>query len=148
MTNLRRSPCRFAQRVKGIYGVGDNIHRTAGSRYNRLHAVGIIAFLFICGCNLGEKRTTCLDLDAACASAVAQNLSHITHSQVRCQYVQDGKPVESSQYLECGDPRRTYAGVTLVKVGQNGAWGSEIQRLPGKVYRITFLSGCVKGGMC
>jgi hypothetical protein len=146
VTNLRRSLCRLRTSRDPAYGPGDNIRRCVGSRERALYAVGLFILLYVCAC--GAPRSTCQDLNAACSSAIAQNIGHITHSQVQCQYVSHGRPVESSRYLECGDPKRIYAGVNLVVVGLNGNWSSQTLRLPGKVYRIVFLSGCVRGGMC
>lgn len=148
MTNLRRIRARLRASRDPVYGVGDCIHRVAGSRVRAFYAVGVIVILCISGCNAGPPKATCQDLNAACASAVAQNLSQIMHEHQVCHYVVDGKPAETSQNLECQNPAKAYEGVTLISVGENGNWSSETQRLPGKIYRIVFLSGCVKGAMC
>lgn len=145
MTNLQRSLVRLRVSRDPAYGMGDSIRRCVGSRERALYAVGVFVLLTVCACSVQSHRTTCLDLDAACSSAVAQNLSHAIHEPQVCHYVADGRPVESSQDLECRNPQ---GAVTYVRVGENGAWGTEIQRMPGKKIRIMLLSGCVPGGMC
>jgi hypothetical protein len=148
VTNLRRSTCRLSASRDPTYGVGDNIHRRPGTRYDAFCAVGLFVLLFVCGCVTDSPKPTCLNLDSACAAAVAQNLSQITHEPQVCNYVEDQTQVATSRKMECLNPYKSYEGVTLVQVGENGNWNSQVTRLPGKVYRIVFLEGCVKDAMC
>jgi hypothetical protein len=148
--DLRRIRARLRTSRDPAYGVGDCIHRTAGSRERAFYAVAIVIVLLICSCAVDSNtHPVCLPRDAACLLGVQKQVAHMTRNpQIKCQYVVDGKIATTSQFIECATPAKAYQGVTLIQVGENGNWDSQTQRLPGKIYRIVFLSGCVKGAMC